>query len=104
MRGQVNSDDGDGGDRGKYGDEHDNDEFSGAVCGLGGGLGDPHGVDEGVRDEEEKLHNTSMWSSNHGSKNRPRLSLVRGSCILLLRPCRSGGVGIHLKVLDKENL
>ena len=31
-----------------------------AICGLGGGLGDAHGVDESVRDEEEELHSNQM--------------------------------------------
>ena len=70
MRGPVNRNDGDGSDCCEYGDEHDNDEFSRAVCGLGRGLGDSHGVDEGVRDEEEELHIDWMLGSNHRSKNR----------------------------------
>jgi hypothetical protein len=36
--------------------EHQEDEPRSPICGLGGGLGDAHGVDEGVRDEEEELH------------------------------------------------
>ncbi len=43
-------------DRGEDGRQHDEDEPGGAVSGLGGGLGDAHGIDEGVRDEEEELH------------------------------------------------
>ena len=56
MRDPLNGDHGDGCHCGENDSEHDDDEYRGAVCGLGRGLSDPHGVDEGVRDEEEKLH------------------------------------------------
>ncbi len=46
----------DGSDESDYGEKHSDDEFSGSICGLGRGLGDTHGVDEGVRDDEEELH------------------------------------------------
>jgi hypothetical protein len=50
----------DGDDGSKYDGEHDDDEPCGAVCGLRRGLGDPHGVDKGVRDELDELHVSSM--------------------------------------------
>jgi hypothetical protein len=59
MRSPPDGDDGDGSDDSDYGEEHDNDELSGSICGLGRGLSDTHGVDEGVRDEEEELHSVS---------------------------------------------
>ena len=40
----------------QHASQHDCDEPGGAVCSLGRGLGDAHGVDESVREEEEKLH------------------------------------------------
>jgi hypothetical protein len=43
-------------DRCKYGREHDDDEPRGAVCRLGGRLGDTHGVDKCVRDELDEFH------------------------------------------------
>jgi len=52
----MNGQDGDGGDGGNYGGEHDHDEPCGAIRSLGRGLGDPHGVDKGVRNEEDELH------------------------------------------------
>ena len=45
-----------GGDHSDNSTEHDDDEPGGAVGGLWGGLGDPHGVDKGVRDEQDELH------------------------------------------------
>jgi len=60
MGGQVDGHDCDGDDGSEYGGEHDDDEPGGAVCGLGRGLGDPHGVDKGVRDELDELHDSSM--------------------------------------------
>ena len=48
--------DSDGDDGCEYGGEHDDDEPGGAVGGLRRGLGDPHGVDKGVRDETNELH------------------------------------------------
>lgn len=53
----MNSQKSDGGDGGKDGGQHSDDEQGGAVCGLWRRLGDAHGVDEGVRDEVKKLHN-----------------------------------------------
>jgi hypothetical protein len=41
---------------GEHGRQHDEDEPRSPICGLGRGLGDAHGVDESVRDEEEELH------------------------------------------------
>jgi hypothetical protein len=52
----VDGNDRDGGDGRKHGSEHDDDEPCGSVCGLWRGLGDPHGVDKGVRDELDDLH------------------------------------------------
>ena len=56
MGGPVDGHDSDGGDGGNHGSEHDEDEPGGAVCGLWGGLGDPHGVDKQIRDEQDELH------------------------------------------------
>jgi hypothetical protein len=47
-------------DGSEYGQEHDEDEPCGTVCGLGRGLGYPHGVDKGVRDEQDELHGLSI--------------------------------------------
>ena len=52
--------DDDGDDGCKDGGEHDDDEPGGTVGGLGRRLGDPHGVDKGVRDELDELHTCSM--------------------------------------------
>ena len=52
----MDGDDGDGDDRCKDGREHDDDEQGRAVGGLRRRLGDPHGVDKGVRDELDELH------------------------------------------------
>ena len=52
----------DGDDGCKDGGEHDDDEPGGAASGLRGGLGGPHGVDKGVRDELDELHVSSMVS------------------------------------------
>ena len=51
----------DGNDRNRdngreHGSEHDDDEPCSTVCRLGRGLGDPHGVDKGVRYELNELH------------------------------------------------
>jgi hypothetical protein len=56
MRGPAKGENRDRHDRGKDGGQHNENEPGGAVCGLGRGLGDAHGVDKGVRDEKEKLH------------------------------------------------
>ena len=55
-------------DRGEDGRQHDEDEPGSAVSGLGRGLGDAHGVDEGVRDEEKKLHSDLMGLKCNGSR------------------------------------
>jgi hypothetical protein len=52
----VNSYEGDRGDDSQHGGQHDDDEPRGAIRRLWGGLSDPHGVDESVRDEEKELH------------------------------------------------
>ena len=62
MGGPVDGYDGDGDDGCKHGGEHDDDEPGGAVCRLWRGLGNPHGVDKGVRDELDELHVSSMVS------------------------------------------
>jgi hypothetical protein len=56
MHGPVNGQDGDRDENGKDDGQQGDDEPGGAFRGLGRGLGDAHGVDEGVRDEEEKIH------------------------------------------------
>ena len=43
-------------DGGQHGYDERSDKEGGAVCGLGRGLGDAHGVNKGVRDEVEELH------------------------------------------------
>ena len=60
MGGQVDRHDRNRGDGGDHGSQHNDDEPGGAICGLRRGLGDPHGVDESVRYEEEQLHVLSM--------------------------------------------
>ena len=40
--------------------EQGDDEPCGALCCLRGGLGDPHSIDEGVRDEQEEVHVSSL--------------------------------------------
>jgi hypothetical protein len=72
MRGPVDGHDCDGDDGCEYGREHDNDEPGGAVGRLRGGLGDPHGVDKGVRDEVNELHVSSMVSGRDSSRNPSR--------------------------------
>ena len=47
--------DDDGDDGGEDGGEHDDDEPGCSVGGLGRRLGDPHGVDECIRDELDEL-------------------------------------------------
>ena len=56
VRGKVNCHDGDSGHGGEDGSQHGHDEPGGPIGGLWRGLGDAHRADEGVRDEEEKLH------------------------------------------------
>ena len=55
-------------DRCDHSGQHDEDEPGSAVSGLGRGLRDAHGVDEGVRDEEEKLHGDLMEPKRNGSR------------------------------------
>jgi hypothetical protein len=66
----VDGHDDDGDDGGKYGSEHDDDEPGGAVCGLRRGLGNPHGVDKGVRNELDELHVSSSIKFENSSRNR----------------------------------
>lgn len=56
MSGPVDGHERYGGDGGEHDREHDDDEPRCAIGGLGRGLGNPHGVDEGVRDEVQELH------------------------------------------------
>ena len=56
MGGPADSQEGDGADNSRDGGEQGDDEPCGPLCCLWGGLGDPHGVDEGVRDEQEEVH------------------------------------------------
>lgn len=46
----------DGGNEHDNDGEHDDDEPGCTICSLWRGLGDAHGVDEGVRDEQEEFH------------------------------------------------
>jgi hypothetical protein len=70
MGGPVDGYDRDGADGCKDGGEHDDDEPGGAVGGLWRGLGDPHGVDKGVRDELDELHVFPMVNEKDRSRNR----------------------------------
>ena len=58
----MDSHDCDGDNGCKHSGEHDDNEPGGAVGSLRRGLGDPHGVDKGVRDELDELHISSMVS------------------------------------------
>ena len=78
----------DGGDGSKHGGEHDDDEPGGAVCGLRRGLGDPHGVDKGVGDELDELHDSSMVNWRDSSRNRWRRDVAAMA--------ESDGSGVHL--------
>ena len=49
-------------------DQHRENEPGGPFCSLRRGLGDAHGVDKGVRDEEEKLHVFFDMSRGNGSR------------------------------------
>jgi hypothetical protein len=62
--------DGDGDNGCEYGGEHDDDEPGGAVGGLRRRLGDPHGVDKGVRDELDELHVFPMISGRNSTRKR----------------------------------
>ena len=68
MRGPVDSQGGYGDYGGEDRTEHEEDEPRGTVCGLRRGLGDAHGVDEGVRDEEEQFHVYLMGVGSNGSR------------------------------------
>jgi hypothetical protein len=68
--GPVDGQNHDGDDGGNDGREQDNDKPGGPVCGLWRGLGDPHGVDEGVRDEQDELHVSSMRVCRDSIRNR----------------------------------
>jgi hypothetical protein len=84
----VDGYDRDGGDRGNNGGEQDDDEPSGAVCGLWRGLGDAHGVDKGVRDELDELHVFPMVNRRNSSRNRSG----RNVSVMV----ESEGFGVHL--------
>lgn len=56
MRRYVDGQNCDGDNGGKYSREQSDDEPGSTICSLWRRLGDSHGVDEGVRDEEEELH------------------------------------------------
>jgi hypothetical protein len=80
----------------KYGGEHDDDEPGGAVCGLRRGLGDPHGVDKGVRDELDELHVSSDAEGEMVAEIDAGTMFLRGlnrkglACIYRVRICRWG--------------
>jgi hypothetical protein len=65
----VDREEGDGGDSDDNGAEHDDDEPCGAFFSLWRGLSDPHGVDKGVRDEQEELHVFLMRDCRDGSRS-----------------------------------
>jgi hypothetical protein len=56
MGGDVDGNDRNGDNGREYSSKHDDDEPCSAVCRLGRGLGDSHGIDKGVRDELNELH------------------------------------------------
>jgi hypothetical protein len=56
----VEGKEGDDGNENHNGGEQGDDEPRGAFCGLRRGLSDAHGVDEGVRDEQEEVHILSI--------------------------------------------
>ena len=74
----------------KHSGEHDNDKPRGTICRLWRGLGDPHGVDENVRDEENELH--VSWMMDPGDSGRIYATTVLS---LLLNRTRWG---VHLVV------
>ena len=51
--------------------KHGGDEPGGAVGGARRGLGDAHGVDEGVREEKEKLHFCASWRNSIVTERKP---------------------------------
>jgi hypothetical protein len=65
------------GDQNYHGGEQREDEPCSALCGLRRGLSDAHGVDEGVRDEQEEVH--ILWPGSLVQGNRqPRLLETSG--------------------------
>ena len=72
----MDSDDGDGGDSSDHRGEHDEDEPGRTVCGLRRGLRNSHGVDEGVRDEQDELHGSSMLERSNSSRKHWALYVV----------------------------
>jgi hypothetical protein len=83
----VNRQDGDRDNGCKHGGQHDDDEPCGAIGGLRRGLGDSHGVDEGVRDELDELHIRSMVAGRDSSRNPSRCDVSDSE---------SEGPGVHL--------
>ena len=84
----MDGNDRDGGDGDKHGREQDDNEPRGSVCGLWRGLGDPHGVDKGVRDELDELHVFPMLNWTDSSRNQGRPGIAAG--------VESQGFGVHL--------
>jgi hypothetical protein len=76
----------DGGNKGDNSTEHDDDEPGCAVCGLWRGLSDAHGVDEGVRDEQEEFHRTGQGFDE----------MVAGTGATSSRVAESEGLWLHL--------
>jgi hypothetical protein len=70
MPGPMDGQECDAANQNYYGREQRENEPGGAFCGLWRGLGDPHGVDEGVRDEQEEVH--ILWSESSIQGNRSR--------------------------------
>jgi hypothetical protein len=64
----MEGEDGDGGDGDEYTEEHEGDEPGGSICRFWRGLGDSKGVNEDIREVEEKLHGffEKAASSNAG--------------------------------------
>ena len=56
MRGPVDGQKRNGCNDREHARQHEEDEPCRAISGSWRGLGDAHGFDEGVRDEEEELH------------------------------------------------
>ena len=89
---EVDGDEDDGDHGCKYGSEHDDDEPGGAVCRLWRGLGNPHGVDKGVRDELDELHVSSMVNWGDSSRNQCSQDVSARA--------ESEGSGVHLLSQD----
>jgi len=70
MRGPMDGQESHGYYSGEDCSEHEEDEPRGTVCGLRRRLSDAHGVDEGVRDEEEQFHVYLMELGDNSSRNR----------------------------------